>query len=627
MSSSVAASLPSSTEKASNHCGQSFEHLDADFFDQFLTFDNTADHASPDYSILPATFDDCDEFMSVTTPTSCLDDILNLSTQVEDVPTMHAAASCPADLSSQFYAEISGRATVSDPELLSLSSITLESPQLPANSQTSPSSPENDAPQSQRRRSKIVDSLSRTFKKTAASIDKNIFRSPIRKASTPGKIHTTRSNRSQQDLWGRKLSQDPAKLDFDFDFNFDIDVDISNNGLPMSPPPSGKVSDASEHSNAIPERQITTSGFPYNITMPQPQTPGLGYDTPLATPLLEQHHTPRTMFRGAPADSSPFPVTPRNKHPSGSWTRIPSGGYSQYSPNQNSYPMSEMDDSLWCNHAATTSIAHPSPSGLRSNSHNTSKTLAMQLQNGLSFSSNDLSFDPLDLTGGLMIQMPDIPTHPMMIAGSPSAQISQGYFASTSGSGHHRGVSQSRHAHMPPLRHRASAEQQSRRYLSRPRPNHPRSHSHSHPHSRSVSESHHSTPSRSSRRAHPHNHNAYPPSSDSDTPPSPSPTLHIRKRRSPKSSSSKTGSKTSSSSSSSSGSGSGSAGIVDFVNYTPDDSRKILTGVAPSGSSKTKARREAEQREKRRKLSQAAVRAVRDAGGDVEMLREQGLLI
>lgn len=66
--------------------------------------------------------------------------------------------------------------------------------------------------------------------------------------------------------------------------------------------------------------------------------------------------------------------------------------------------------------------------------------------------------------------------------------------------------------------------------------------------------------------------------------------------------------------SSTSGSGSGSGG--GFVNYTPSDSRKILTGVAPSGSSKTKARREKEAIEKRRKLSLAAARAVLEAGGD-----------
>jgi hypothetical protein len=63
-----------------------------------------------------------------------------------------------------------------------------------------------------------------------------------------------------------------------------------------------------------------------------------------------------------------------------------------------------------------------------------------------------------------------------------------------------------------------------------------------------------------------------------------------------------------------------------FVNYTPMDSNKILSGVAPSGSSKTKARREKEAAEKRRKLSQAAMQAVIEAGGDVEALTKVGLM-
>ncbi|KAI9932830.1 hypothetical protein MW887_009082 [Aspergillus wentii] len=59
---------------------------------------------------------------------------------------------------------------------------------------------------------------------------------------------------------------------------------------------------------------------------------------------------------------------------------------------------------------------------------------------------------------------------------------------------------------------------------------------------------------------------------------------------------------------------------VSFVNFTANDSRKILGGVAPSGSSKTKARREQEARDRRRKLSEAALDAVRRSGGDVEAL-------
>lgn len=59
------------------------------------------------------------------------------------------------------------------------------------------------------------------------------------------------------------------------------------------------------------------------------------------------------------------------------------------------------------------------------------------------------------------------------------------------------------------------------------------------------------------------------------------------------------------------------AGVVDFVNFTPKDANKLLNDVAPSGSSKTRARREQEAKEKRKKLSEAALKAVKVAGGDV----------
>lgn len=67
--------------------------------------------------------------------------------------------------------------------------------------------------------------------------------------------------------------------------------------------------------------------------------------------------------------------------------------------------------------------------------------------------------------------------------------------------------------------------------------------------------------------------------------------------------------------------------MMGFVNYTPGDSQKILAGVAPSGSSKTKARREQEALERKRKLSLAAEKAVKEAGGDWEQLRASGLLM
>lgn len=63
-----------------------------------------------------------------------------------------------------------------------------------------------------------------------------------------------------------------------------------------------------------------------------------------------------------------------------------------------------------------------------------------------------------------------------------------------------------------------------------------------------------------------------------------------------------------------------------FVNFTPQDHNKILSGVAPSGSSKTKARREKEALDKRRRLSQAAYAAVMAAGGSMEQLTKAGLV-
>ena len=73
------------------------------------------------------------------------------------------------------------------------------------------------------------------------------------------------------------------------------------------------------------------------------------------------------------------------------------------------------------------------------------------------------------------------------------------------------------------------------------------------------------------------------------------------------------------------GGGGGGGGIeVGFVNFTPSDGGVLMTGVAPSGSSKTKARREKEAVEKRRRMSEAAMKAVAAAGGDIDKLIEQG---
>ncbi|KAM0458971.1 hypothetical protein ACHAO4_002360 [Trichoderma viride] len=72
--------------------------------------------------------------------------------------------------------------------------------------------------------------------------------------------------------------------------------------------------------------------------------------------------------------------------------------------------------------------------------------------------------------------------------------------------------------------------------------------------------------------------------------------------------------------------GGGGGDGLGFVNFTPNDGNVLMTGVAPSGSSKTKARREKEAQEKRRKLSEAAMKAVAAAGGDVDKLIQEGFV-
>ncbi|KAI0885927.1 uncharacterized protein GGS22DRAFT_200044 [Annulohypoxylon maeteangense] len=72
------------------------------------------------------------------------------------------------------------------------------------------------------------------------------------------------------------------------------------------------------------------------------------------------------------------------------------------------------------------------------------------------------------------------------------------------------------------------------------------------------------------------------------------------------------------------GGGGGGSLSIEFCNYTPSDKKVLMNGVAPSGSSKTKARREREAQEHKRKMSEAYMQAIRAAGGDVEKLRQGG---
>jgi hypothetical protein len=539
--------------------GQSYQELGADFFDLFLTFGPAeSEEQEIDYTALP-------ESTYLERSTSSHSGGTPSSTTEEEVKQLvgHGTWQGESTASSQnssargahFYAELSGRAAISDSELLSLEGISLESPQIPSQSQSSlPTSPTQPAATSSTRKTRIVEVLAKPFKKATGSLEKTLLRSPVR-ISTPAlkMLRTAHSNASSLDLWGQKLDLDPSKFKFDFE-----------DTVPLSPRKSTRISDLSENSNSPTVKREYSSAFSHNNVMPQKMVRAASYEIPLATPMLTPQHSRNSSSHYGPLSGQLFPMTPQHQNLSGSWSQLPG------SPDLNVFGASiiypDLEAPLFWNHAATAK-AQPSPTGILTNPQRATKSLGLQLQNNISYDTNDFLLDPSAMTSGLMIQMPGAGQQAFGIGSPPMRQ--RGFFdASPSQPQDYRA----------PERHYAQVPRQ---------------------------QQHDSSPIRKHRPGYFHSPSPRSP---------PSPTFHVKKRktRTNKQSTPRTPTL---------------GGAVDFVNYTPSDSQEILTGVAPSGSSKTKARREKEAMEKRRKLSLAALRAVRAAGGDVESLVEQGLLI
>ena len=228
---------------------------------------------------------------------------------------------------------------------------------------------------------------------------------------------------------------------------------------------------------------------------------------------------------------------------------------------------------------ATANLYHPNP-------QRATKALALQIQNETPWGTNHLTFNyrGINAKAGLMFDLP------------------------------HRPVSRSLPSDPHPRRY-ASPRQR----IRRPNPTLPH-----HPGQMRRLQSEHvfnQQQQRSARGARSQQqqiqrrqHSA----SDTESSASKSPSMGVRKNRSQKAERKASTAKSSSASEN---------GGVEFMNYTPNDSMKILTGVAPSGSSKTKARRKQEALDRRMKFRQAALRAVRVAGGDVDCLMDEGLFV
>ncbi|RDW62789.1 hypothetical protein BP5796_11091 [Coleophoma crateriformis] len=558
-----------SSGKGCDSPGSGFEQLGSDFFDQFLTFSPT-DNDEPVFPKSPApTLQEKPGFNTQSAGTSSgsfedkLSDSIPKSCEIETLSFIqNSTSSQHLSPPNPFYLESSGKASISDNELLSLEGIKLQSPHLPDsfNVESFPLSPTP-----VRRRRRLVEAISKSFKKATGKST----RSPIRKASaSPIMMCSSRYSQGDFDVWGQKLQLDPAKFTFDY-----------QQQTPLSPPPSATVSSASEASMMSLCKLEQNDGFSsYSNAFPQQypvNKPG-EYSTPLTTPTLEAHHSRRPSFQQTTPETMMYPATPQFQQ-SHAWSQEPAPEYPTYS-HSNHYASESDSPPVWWSHASAAPMAQPSPTTFHSNPQRATKSLAAQLQNELAYNANDLAMNHSGLAQGLMIQMPEDNQNQSFVVSSPI----HGPLSPLHGpQGGYFNIQQAPAPSYTPTRQYTPRSQ----YFSSPATGHARG--------RSMDSSCESPSPKSAS----------------------SPAFHIRKRRNP---SHKGGHEPRTPS---------LGGGVDFVNFTPSDSKKILTGVAPSGSSKTKARREKEALEKRRRLSQAAVRAVRAAGGSVESLVEEGLFV
>ncbi|KAI1098782.1 hypothetical protein F4804DRAFT_350040 [Jackrogersella minutella] len=603
------------------------------FFDQFVTFDSSDPTAlsgsgnllddPPSPSLLLESLNErlanssssdqdtqSGQAQSESSATSVSLDILSFDCS-EAAPSGQSK-SVPAEFTTPLLADpILSGGSISDSELLCLEGISLKSPKLNA---TAPSSPpfENRGSPSPRKHNRVLDSIYNTFRRAT-------HRAKPRKhhdSSVEASVETMMSDLFKK---GQTSNETPLKLDLD-DFADikleDMSGPVDSHGIPVSPPLTGRIP-PDQHPSDVMDFINGRFDDPFcdgilaapSVIPPTTRKHDANLSTPLDTPGLNDD--PFYQHSMDHMDTNGPPFHPQHRQP-----KLRSTSSAEW-PMEGILTNESDSNNMWS--------SSPPPGGYvpdsgewwdTPNGHHRRNGIHMSMHN----QQADLPYDYNahgDLSG-LMIHMPQprAPQAAVLGAGDPLAMSSPGS------------------AYYPPPRHHHRRHYSEQR---RPRPRAP-----------SAGARHYGTPLTSPRK----------PSSSSsaacytlrEEPPSPTPgprqhrsassgsgSLAVRKRRSWRGRQNDPGSAARSASSScrpggyeglhgggrrASSGGAGGGLSIEFCNYTPNDKKVLMNGVAPSGSSKTKARREREAQEHKRQMSEAYMHAIRAAGGDVDKLRQ-----
>ncbi|KAK8081734.1 hypothetical protein PG996_000515 [Apiospora saccharicola] len=591
-------------------------------FDQFVTFEageSTTTSTSfdcefledpPSPSLLLDSLDDC-LTNSSNDPGSASDG--TSSGESTAVKAARHISSAPQANSNSESIITSG--SISDSELLRLEGISLRSSPGRALA-TAPSSPSllPASSPSPRKHSRLVDSVYGTYRRVAHRPKPQIMHSE----NDIFDIHG-----DEPDIL-RELQNPRSSAVQHLEATFEP---IDNNGLPLSPPLTGKIPPPSYQSRS-------KSGF-VSGPLEDPFTDGLfispsaayqvdGQHTPLPTPGLSddffcldtshtaEHLQPSTRLpKQRSTSSAEWPMEASVSDNSQLWS---AGAYVPDSGN--------LQGSEWWESTPDNTATSQAPS--QNKARNASLNLAMHNQQA------ELPYEYSSDLSGLMIHMPQ--------PRQPQASVLTAHIPDQISTPQHHG----RHQHQQ-YYHHSNTDHRHRRPVPRAPSSGARHRQHLPTHGGFMT----------SPRKHPNLHHS--PSRpmlihrEESTSPTPmanrhrSSSMSVRKQRSWSRREPRTPNPHQHHSFSSAGSGTptttmctpsaattpssisfGGGGGVDFVNFTPSDKNVLMTGVAPSGSSKTKARREKEAVERRRKLSEAAVKAVQAAGGDLDRLLAEG---